>query len=89
LKERFPEAEVLPWDERFTTKIANQSLLEADISRGERKKHVDKVAAALLLQSYLDSSQGTGTLAVPSFIPASSWGKGKKARGGNKNRGYI
>jgi hypothetical protein len=55
LSRRFPEVDVTPWDERFTTAIATQALIEADVSRKERKGRVDKVAAALLLQSYLDS----------------------------------
>lgn len=57
VKARFPNLEVLFWDERFTTTIAQQSLLEADVSRKERKQKVDKIAAALLLQSYLDTER--------------------------------
>jgi putative Holliday junction resolvase len=45
---------VVPWDERFTTVIANQALIEADVSRRARKGVVDKVSAILILQSYLD-----------------------------------
>ena len=45
---------VVPWDERFTSVVANQALLEADASRRERKANVDKVAAILILQNYLD-----------------------------------
>lgn len=54
VKARFPELKVEFWDERFTTTIAQQALLEADVSRKGRKQKVDKIAAALLLQSYLD-----------------------------------
>lgn len=57
LRARFPDLEVLFWDERFTTAIAQQSLLEADVSRKNRKQKVDKIAAALLLQSYLDTER--------------------------------
>lgn len=45
---------VTPWDERLTTKAAEQMLIEADVSRKKRKGAVDRVAAALLLKSYLD-----------------------------------
>src|SRR6185436_6803432 len=38
---------VVPWDERFTTVIAQQALREADVSRRGRKAVVDKVAAIL------------------------------------------
>jgi len=43
------------WDERLTTVSAERTLLEADISRKKRKQVVDKMAAALILQTYLDS----------------------------------
>ncbi|THF79951.1 Holliday junction resolvase RuvX [Cohnella fermenti] len=42
------------WDERLTTVAAQRTLLEADVSRAKRKQVVDKMAAALLLQNYLD-----------------------------------
>jgi putative Holliday junction resolvase len=45
---------VVPWDERMTTVVAQRALLEADLSRRERKAVVDKVSAILILQSYLD-----------------------------------
>lgn len=45
---------VVPWDERFTSVVANQVLLEADRSRKERRALVDKVSAILILQNYLD-----------------------------------
>ncbi len=41
-------------DERLTTVSAHRMLLEADLSRGKRKKVVDKVAAAYILQTWLD-----------------------------------
>jgi putative Holliday junction resolvase len=40
-------------DERFTTKIAEQVLIEADVSRKKRKEVIDKQAAVVILQSYL------------------------------------
>jgi putative Holliday junction resolvase len=45
---------VILWDERFTTKIAEQVLIEADMSRAKRRKIIDKQAAVVILQSYLD-----------------------------------
>lgn len=41
-------------DERFSTRIATQTLLLADTSRQKRKQVVDKLAAQLILQAYLD-----------------------------------
>lgn len=54
LKERFPDAEVVMWDERLTTSAAERVLLEADISRKKRKTVIDKLAAVLILQNFLD-----------------------------------
>ena len=42
------------WDERLTTVAAERVLLEANLSRVKRKKQVDKIAAALILQGFLD-----------------------------------
>lgn len=51
------------WDERFTTKAAEEILLEADMSRKKRKKKIDQLAAVQILQSYLDSNpSGNGDL---------------------------
>lgn len=47
------------WDERLTSAQANRYLIEANVSRNQRKEKVDKTAAAVLLQSYLDSRQET------------------------------
>ncbi len=44
-------------DERLTTVEAEDSLLMDNMSRRDRKTHVDKVAAALILQAYLDSEK--------------------------------
>jgi putative Holliday junction resolvase len=43
------------WDERLTSAQANRFLLEGNVRRNKRKEKVDKMAAAILLQSYLDS----------------------------------
>lgn len=43
------------WDERLTTSIAEQALITSGRRRRERKERIDAVAAALILQSYLDS----------------------------------
>jgi putative pre-16S rRNA nuclease len=46
---------VIAWDERLTSKSAEAMLIEADVSRKKRKGAIDRVAAAILLQSYLES----------------------------------
>ena len=45
---------VIMWDERFTTVSANQILMESKVRREDRKEYVDKVAAVIILQGYLD-----------------------------------
>jgi putative Holliday junction resolvase len=54
LKDAIPIA-IKPWDERLTSAQANRFLIEADVRRSKRKEKVDKTAAAILLQSFLDS----------------------------------
>ena len=44
------------WDERLTSAQANRFLIAANVRRDKRKEKVDKTAAAILLQSYLDSA---------------------------------
>jgi putative pre-16S rRNA nuclease len=43
------------WDERLTSVQANRLLIQANVRRTQRREKVDKLAAAILLQSYLDS----------------------------------
>ena len=43
------------WDERLTTIEANEILIESGVRREDRKKVIDKIAATLILQSYLGS----------------------------------
>lgn len=42
------------WDERLTTMAAERVLIEADVRRKNRKKVIDKMAASMILQGYLD-----------------------------------
>jgi putative Holliday junction resolvase len=42
------------WDERLTSTMANKVLIQGGVRRDKRKEKVDKMAAAILLQSYLD-----------------------------------
>ena len=45
------------WDERLTSRMANRILIQGNVRRDKRKEKVDKMAAAILLQSYLDSGR--------------------------------
>ncbi|GAB6280373.1 MAG: Holliday junction resolvase RuvX [Thermovirga sp.] len=55
LRMEFEGIEIIAWDERFTTTVAVQSLLEGDVSRRKRKQVVDKIAASIILQGFLEN----------------------------------
>ena len=55
--EREFELPVEYWDERFSTVSAERILLEGDVSRAKRRQVIDKVAAVVILQAYLDSKR--------------------------------
>lgn len=57
LKEKLEARTGLPvilWDERLTTVAADRILMESGVRREKRKGYVDKIAAVLILQGYLD-----------------------------------
>lgn len=57
LLERRLQLPVVLWDERLTTIEANEILIESGVRLEDRKKVIDKIAATLILQSYLSSVQ--------------------------------
>jgi len=57
--QRRVKAGVLTFDERLTTSQGEQILIAADMSREKRKKHIDKLAAQIILQAYLDCSKNS------------------------------
>jgi len=59
LRERL-DVPVVLWDERLTTAMAERALIAADVSRQKRRQVVDKMAAAILLQHYLETNKGNG-----------------------------
>ncbi len=59
--ERRTSLPVIFWDERLTTVAAERILIESGVRRENRKEVIDKVAAVLILQGYLDSLQENGT----------------------------
>ncbi len=48
------EIEIKVWDERLSTVEAEKILIKGDVSRSKRKKVIDKMAASIILKSYLD-----------------------------------
>ena len=57
LKKKFPSLKIERYDERYTSKIALQSMIDAGLKKKQRqdKKLVDMTSAVLILQSYLQS----------------------------------
>jgi putative Holliday junction resolvase len=49
------EVPIESWDERLSTAQAERAMIEGGARRARRKEAIDKVAAALILQSYLDA----------------------------------
>jgi putative Holliday junction resolvase len=60
LRQAYPYCAFETWDERYTTVLAQRALLEADVSRGKRKLRIDKIAATLILQSWLETQREIG-----------------------------
>ena len=56
IKKDFPEVEIVRYDERFTSKMALESMIVAGAKKKQRaeKGNIDKVSATLLLQEYLN-----------------------------------
>jgi putative Holliday junction resolvase len=48
---------IVTWDERYSTAEASRVLLEADLSRRKRKKAIDKLAAVIILQGYMQKDR--------------------------------
>ena len=55
LRSRFAGIAVVLWDERLSTVAAERVLIDADLRRSKRRKVIDKMAAVVILQNYLDS----------------------------------
>ena len=58
---RIHDVPIETWDERLTTSQIERTLLDGDVSRARRKELRDKLAATVILQSYLDSRCGDDT----------------------------
>ena len=60
LKKEFPEMQVEQFDERFTSKMASQAILESGLKKKDRqnKALIDSLSATILLQSYMHSKSG-------------------------------
>ncbi|MDA8948479.1 Holliday junction resolvase RuvX [Flavobacteriaceae bacterium] len=61
LKNKFPNQSIARYDERFTSKLAVQAMVDGGLKKKQRKKKgmIDQVSATLILQSYLDYKTNT------------------------------
>ena len=74
LRKHFPDVPVETEDERFTSVLAHRAMIDGGMKLKDRrdKSSVDKISAAIILQSYMDRQSGQGCPAMPpSGIPDS------------------
>ena len=74
LRKNFPDVPVETEDERFTSVLAHRAMIDGGMKLKDRrdKSSVDKISAAIILQSYMDRQSGQGCPAMPpSGIPDS------------------
>jgi len=62
LKKLLPEMNIVRYDERFTSVLAHQTMIDAGLKKSKRqdKELVDTIAATIILQSYLESIKSRG-----------------------------
>lgn len=89
LHKAFPDIPIIFEDERFTSVLAHRAMIDGGMRAADRrdKNSVDKISAAIILQSYLDRTAGSGTSFAAEDIPLSrgknvtrSHGKGGKRK---------
>ena len=73
LSKTFPEIPVTLEDERFTSVLAHRAMIDGGMKASQRrdKESVDKISAAIILQSYLDRTNGNTACPLPDSIPDS------------------
>ena len=72
LAKAFPEVPVSLEDERFTSVLAHRAMIDGGMKASDRKKkeEVDKISAAIILQSWMDRESGPGALTIdPDNVP--------------------
>lgn len=74
LEKAFPGVPVTKEDERFTSVLAHRAMIDSGMKASDRrdKNSVDRISAAIILQSYLDrQGNGTGFVPMPDSVPLS------------------
>ncbi len=73
LEKAFPDIPVTREDERFTSVLAHRIMIDGGMKASQRrdKKEVDKISAAIILQSFLDRENGSSLAVDPAAVPDS------------------
>ena len=73
LTKAFPDVPVTLEGERFTSVLAHQVMIDGGMKASQRKdkRSVDKISAAIILQSYLDRTSGNSASFDPALVPDS------------------
>jgi len=69
-RQMFPEVEVTAFDERFTSRMAQQAILDAGVRKKDRRNKalVDKVSACIILQSYMEYRRNGMAQRAPAYV---------------------
>ena len=80
LEKAFPGIPVVKEDERFTSVIAHQVMVDGGMKAAARrdKRSVDRISAQIILQGYMDRISGAGIAVDPSAVPVSQMKKHRK-----------
>jgi putative holliday junction resolvase len=65
LGRRVPDVPIELFDERLTSVAAERSMVEAGVRADRRRRHIDEIAAVIILQDYLETQRGSPTLLPP------------------------
>lgn len=88
LKKAFPEIPIILEDERFTSVLAHRAMIDGGMKAADRrnKASVDKISAAIILQSYMDKNNSKPLTGGIGFVNPPSTKSRKVSRIGNKKR---
>ena len=80
LAKNFPDVPVSLEDERFTSVLAHRAMIDGGMKASQRrdKASVDKISAAIILQSYLDRTSGSSASFDPANVPDTLSNKNRK-----------
>ncbi len=80
LAKHFPGVPVELEDERFTSVLAHRAMIDGGMKAADRrdKASVDKISAAIILQSWMDRTSGSSCAVNPDAVPPSAMNKNTK-----------